>query len=139
MPTSTAAATETIYIGQDLLWAFYKQAGDAAPALALAHEWGHHLQLMLNVPFAETNADSIKFENQADCIAGAWAQYADQKGWLEREDDLKDVTTLMRLIGSAEGSRRDHGTTAERQAAFEKSYAGGVKACNAYFPDEPVG
>jgi predicted metalloprotease len=88
---------QTIYVGQDLLWAFYRQAGDAAPALALAHEWGHHIQVMLGVPFARTSAQSVNFENQADCFAGAWAQYADDKGWLEREDDLQDIDTLMRL------------------------------------------
>jgi predicted metalloprotease len=129
---------QTIYVGQDLLWAFYRQAGDAAPALALAHEWGHHIQVMLGVPFARTSAQSVNFENQADCFAGAWAQYADAKSWLEREDDLQDVATLMRLIGSSESSQRDHGTVAERTAAFEKAYDGGLKACNAYYPNDPV-
>jgi predicted metalloprotease len=131
-------ATGTIYVGQDLLWGFYKQAGDAAPALALAHEWGHHIQLLLDVPWAQTAAQSVNFENQADCFAGAWARYADEQGWLETEDDLQDVDVLMQLIGSAEGARRDHGTVAERITAFERSYEGGLKACNAYFPNDPV-
>ena len=129
---------QTIYVGQDLLWAFYRQAGDAAPALALAHEWGHHVQVMLGVPFASTAAQSVNFENQADCFAGAWARYADNQGWLETEDDLQDVGKLMQLIGSGESSQRDHGTVAEREAAFEKSYDGGLKACNAYYPNDPV-
>jgi predicted metalloprotease len=131
-------ANQTIYVGQDLLWAFYRQAGDAAPALALAHEWGHHVQVMLGVPFARTAAQSVNFENQADCFAGAWARYADEQGWLETEDDLQDINALMRLIGSSETSRRDHGTVAERTAAFESAYEGGLKACNAYYPDDPV-
>ena len=129
---------QTIYVGQDLLWAFYRQAGDAAPALALAHEWGHHVQLMLDVPYARTAAQSVNFENQADCIAGAWAQYADEKGWLERDDDLQDVEKLMQLIGSGESSQRDHGTVTERKAAFEQAYEGGLKVCNAYYPNDPV-
>jgi hypothetical protein len=44
----------------------------------------------------------------------------------------------MRLIGSRESSQRDHGTVSERTAAFEKAYVGGLKACNAYFPNDPV-
>jgi predicted metalloprotease len=129
---------QTIYVGQDLLWAFYRQAGDAAPALALAHEWGHHVQVMLGLPFARTAAQSVNFENQADCFAGAWAKYAEGEDWLETEDDLQDIGTLMRLIGSRESSQRDHGTVAERTAAFDKAYEGGLKACNAYYPNDPV-
>jgi len=132
------AAGQTVYVGQDLLWAFYRQAGDTAPAIALAHEWGHHVQYYRGVPYGRTAAESVDFENQADCLSGAWARYADEQGWLETEDDLADVETLMRFIGSAESSRRDHGTTAERAEAFQLAYAGGAPACNAFFPDEPV-
>jgi predicted metalloprotease len=132
------SANQTIYVGQDLLWTFYQQAGDAAPAIALAHEWGHHIQNYRGVPFATTAAQSVEFENQADCLSGAWARYAGQQGWLETEDDLQDVNTLMQFIGSSETSRRDHGTTAERSAAFQSAYTGGATVCNAYFPDEPV-
>jgi predicted metalloprotease len=131
-------ADRTIYLGQDLLWAFYRQAGDAAPALGLAHEWGHHVQVMVGVPFARTAAQSVNFENQADCFSGAWAGYADEQGWLETEDDLLDIERLMRLIGSAETSGRDHGTAAERSQAFEAGFEGGLKACNDYFPRSPV-
>ena len=131
-------ASNTIYVGQDLLWAFYDEAGDAAPAIALAHEWGHHVQNYRGVPFARTASQSVSFENQADCLSGAWARYADEQGWLETEDDLDDVGRLMQFIGSAETSRRDHGTTAERSAAFQSAYSEGAKACNAFFPDEPV-
>jgi predicted metalloprotease len=132
------SANQTIYVGQDLLWTFYSQAGDAAPAIALAHEWGHHIQNYRGVPFATTASQSVSFENQADCLSGAWAGYADEQGWLETQDDLQDVSTLMQFIGSSETSRRDHGTTAERSAAFQSAYGGGATACNAYFPDEPV-
>jgi predicted metalloprotease len=132
-------ANRTIYIGQDLVWAFYRQAGDAAPAVALAHEWGHHLQSMLGVRYGGTQAGAIAFENQADCVSGAWAQYADEQGWLETDDDIGDVETLMQLIGSRESRARDHGTAAERAEAFELSYEGGIAACNAYFPSSPLG
>ena len=129
-------ANQSIYIGQDLLWQFYAGAGDAAPAIGLAHEWGHHLQTMLGVSAGSRKA--IDFENQADCVSGAWAKYANEQGWLEGDDDLRDMTTLLDAIGSAEGPRRDHGTAAEREAAFEVAYDKGIKACNEFFPDSPL-
>jgi predicted metalloprotease len=133
------AGDQSIYIGQDLLWQFYKGAGDAAPAIGLAHEWGHHLQTMLGVgQEVSTRKAAIAFENQADCISGAWAKYADGKGWLETEDDVRDADTLLEAIGSAEGPGRDHGTTAEREAAFNLAYQKGIAACNQYFPDAPL-
>jgi predicted metalloprotease len=131
---------QTIYIGQDLLWAFYNQAGDAAPAVALAHEWGHHLQFSEGVDYdGRSQAGAIAFENQADCISGAWAQYANDQGWLETGDDLSDIETLMEFIGARESRARDHGTTPERVEAFNSSYEDGISACNAYFPNSLVG
>jgi predicted metalloprotease len=84
-------------------------------------------------------AGAIPLENQAACIPGASAQYADAQGWLETDDDNGDVETLMQLIGSRESRARDHGTAAERAEAFELSYEGGIAACNAYFPNSPLG
>ncbi len=132
------AGDQSIYVGQDTLWTFYRQAGDAAPALGLAHEWAHHLQFMLDLPAFGVASQSVKVENQADCIAGAWAKYADEQGWLEEEDDLKDATGLLQAIGSAEGPGRDHGTSAERLKAFQSAFKGGISACNAYFPGSPI-
>jgi predicted metalloprotease len=126
-------ANATIYIGQDLLWSFYRM-GDAAPALGLAHEWAHHLQFMLRLPSPQTAVQSVNFENQADCIAGAWAEYASEQKWLESPDDLNDIEGLLEAIGSREGSRRDHGTVAERIRAFETGFARGLDACNDYLP-----
>jgi predicted metalloprotease len=125
-------ANQTIYVGQDLIWEFYRNAGDAAPAIGLAHEWGHHLQVMLGLPQPRTAAQSVQFENQADCISGAWAKYADSNGWLESEDDVQDIETLLGLIGSREGSGRDHGTVAERSRAFDTGFGQDLQACNSY-------
>jgi len=130
-------ANQSIYIGQDLLWQFYAGAGDAAPAIGLAHEWGHHLQVMLGVQ-AVSRGDAVDFENQADCVSGAWAKYANEQGWLEGDDDLRDAAKLLDAIGSAEGPNRDHGTSEEREAAFDNAYEKGIKVCNAFFPDSPL-
>jgi predicted metalloprotease len=116
-----------VYVGQDMLWEFYTRTGDAGPAVGLAHEFGHHVQSELGVTLE--NMSSVDVENQADCIAGAWTRFTDERGWLEREDDLKDIETLFPLIGSAEDPTRDHGTAQERAASFEAGFTGGLGAC----------
>lgn len=130
-------ANDSIYIGQDLLWAFYR-IGDAAPVVGIAHEWGHHLQAALSLPEPRTAVESVGLEDQADCIAGAWEKYAGERGWLEVPDDVGDSTRLMEAIGSRETRIRDHGTTAERLNALRSGYAGGLKGCNAFVPSVPI-
>lgn len=123
-------ADDRIYVGQDMLWQFYQGAGDVAPVVGLAHEWGHHLQALLREPAPRTAAQSVAYEDQADCIAGAWAQYANKQGWLEEQDDLQDITKLMQLIGSNETRARDHGTVTERTTAFNAGFEQGLKGCS---------
>ena len=122
-------ADQTIYVGQDMLWTFYNLTGDAGPAVGLAHEFGHHIQQRLGVPGPRTLEQSVRYENQADCLAGAWTAYTDRRGWLEYPDDIQDIEALFPLIGSAEGFGRDHGTARERAAAFQAGLDGGVEAC----------
>ena len=105
--------------------------------MALAHEWAHHVQIMKGVVPGRTNAGSVQFENQADCLAGAFIKYPGEQGWLER-DDLDDIDGLLRAIGSREGSGRDHGTASERRAAFERGFSSGPVACNSFTPSRPV-
>jgi predicted metalloprotease len=80
----------------------------------------------------------VSFENQADCMAGAWSRYAREKAWLEYPDDVRDIETLVRAIGSREGPGRDHGTSAERNAAFQSGFNEGLAGCNK-FSRTPVG
>lgn len=130
-------ANDTIYIGQDLLWTFYKRVGDAAPVVGLAHEWGHHLQIMRRLRQPQTAVESVNFENQADCVSGAWAKYASDQGWLEPDDDLADIEAMLQAIGSREAVNRDHGTVAERRRAFEMGFDRGVTSCNSFVPGPP--
>jgi predicted metalloprotease len=119
----------TIYLGQSLLWLFFEETGDAGPAMGIAHEFGHHIQDWLGVDPPYTSAESIDYENQADCIAGAWTGYTRDEGWLEVEDDLADIDMLFPIIASAESEDRDHGTEAEREDSFFDGYDRGIAAC----------
>ncbi len=131
-------ADQTIYVGQDTLWLFYNESGDAAPAVGMAHEWGHHVQSLVGVPLPRSSRQSINFENQADCLSGAWTKYTDAQGRLEYPDDIEDIETLLPMIASAEGPDRDHGTLEERARSFNRGFSSDVAACNDYFPDTPL-
>lgn len=125
-------ADQTIYVGQEALWAIYSQDGDAAAVAGLAHEWGHHVQIASGV----TAATLVK-EVQADCIAGAWLGYEAKAGRLE-PGDLNDVDRLIQRIASAETPDRDHGTLGERTAAFRYGLNNGLAGCNRFTPSTPV-
>lgn len=131
-------ANHTIYVGQDAVWAMYDQLGDAAPVVALAHEWGHHVQTMTRVPPPRSPAESVGFENQADCVAGAWTKHADEQKLLEYPDDLRDIGALLEVIGSREGPDRDHGSTEERTQAFTLGFRQGLPGCNRFSPGTPI-
>jgi hypothetical protein len=128
---------ESVYVGQDTLWEFFQRTGDAGPAMGMAHEYGHHIQYQLGLEPPSTAAESVDFENQADCLAGTWARYADQQHWLEDasespngRSDLDDIELLFPLIASAEDEEdRDHGTQEEREEAFYDGYERGPAGC----------
>jgi predicted metalloprotease len=126
----------SVYVGQDQLWRFYDSLGDAAAALGIAHEWGHHVQAVAGIT-ASNRTEAIEVENQADCIAGAWIGHLDAQGRLE-SDDIGDINAVLQVIGAAEGEERDHGTLAERTAALQQGFDGGIGACNAFFPQRPI-
>ncbi len=70
--------------------------GDFAQAYVLAHEIGHHLQLLLGIERQvraeqssrpdQANDLSVRMELQADCFAGAWGYSAAQRGKLSTGD-----------------------------------------------------
>jgi hypothetical protein len=128
---------EKIYTGQRALWRYYSDMGDAAPAVGLAHEWGHHVQNVVGVPPAQTDVGQISRENQADCIAGAWVAYADEQGWLNYPDDVNDIGALLEDIARDELGRR-HGDLGERIDSLTLGYEYGLQGCNDFFPDSPV-
>lgn len=126
-----------IYLGQAMMWHLYNEDGDAAPAVALAHEWGHHVQSQVGVPMPTTNIESVNHENQADCIAGAWIQYANQQKWLEQHD-VGSIARLLADIASAESASRTHGTLEERGASLSLGLKGGLEECNRFYSETPI-
>ncbi|HWI72347.1 MAG TPA: neutral zinc metallopeptidase [Baekduia sp.] len=110
------------------------EIGDFAQAYVIAHEVGHHVQVLTGVSQAVAAADqqdpagvnarSVRVELQADCLAGVWAHTAYRRGDLS-EDDFRDALRAAAVIGDDFAQRRTtgtikpedwtHGSSAQRQ------------------------
>ncbi|HTE50041.1 MAG TPA: neutral zinc metallopeptidase [Kofleriaceae bacterium] len=114
--------------------------GDFAQAYVIAHEIGHHVQRLRGVLGGdEGNKGSIKTELQADCLAGVWAKSAEKRNMLEA-GDLSEGMTAAAAVGDDAIQKKSggeitpetwtHGSSDQRQAAFQRGYDGGrMKSC----------
>jgi len=132
--------------------------GDFAQAYVLAHEVGHHVQNLIGVlprfnkmraSLSEKAANrmSVQVELQADCLAGVWAHYTQQKGLLEA-GDIDEALNAASQIGddaiqqSTQGyvvpDSFNHGTSAQRQRWFKQGLADGMIATCDTFSADPL-
>lgn len=106
-------ADATIYLVPGFLTDQEALIGDYAPVLILAHEWGHHVQRLLELSSGSGKAREL----QADCLAGAFTDRAESLGILEAGDLFE---ALQAAIGAGDAVRLPedhpgaHGTAAER-------------------------
>jgi predicted metalloprotease len=101
--------------------------GDFAPVTILAHEWGHLVQELEGLREEYT----IEAELQADCLSGAFAKDAEDRGALEPGDLQEGLDAAFRS-GSYDvpwNEPGSHGTPPQRLAAFFLGYQGAVEAC----------
>ncbi len=120
--------------------------GDFAMAYVVAHEVGHHVQTLLGtteklaqlraqgVSQEKYNAASVRFELQADFLAGVWAHHTARKDLLE-EGDIAEALAAANAIGDDRIQQRTqghvvpesftHGTSEERMYWFRKGYESG--------------
>ena len=111
--------------------------GDFAPALVLAHEWGHAIQARVGFETSET----VYMEQQADCFAGAWAADIAQDGRMAESDLDSALAGLLGLRdpsgidGSEDGA---HGNGFDRVRAFQDGFEGGASACANYAKNPPT-
>ena len=114
----------------------------------LAHEVGHHVQNLIGVlpkfnemrqrmSEAEANQMSVRVELQADCFAGIWGKYTEQKGLLERGDleealnaatQIGDDTLQKRMQGYVVPESFNHGTSEQRMRWFQRGFDSGKKS-----------
>jgi len=121
-------AEEAIYSSPAGLKAHRRRIGDFAPIVVMAHEWGHHIQTLLGLAPSPGNV----FELQADCLAGAYASDAGQRGLLD-PGDITEAVTMAATAGDPLGLPQDtpgaHGINDDRITAFMRGYLGGIDAC----------
>ena len=124
--------------------------GDAAAAYVIAHEVGHHVQdlqgtlnqahdIQARESETEGNAIQVKVELQADCYAGVWAATArDEQGSILEAGDAEEAMRAAEAVGDDTLQKHSqgyvvpdsftHGTSAERQAAFQRGIRSGDPA-----------
>lgn len=127
--------------------------GDFAQAYVIAHEIGHHVQNLTGISAkvqaqrqqsseAQANALSVLLELQADCLAGVWGHYAQQRGVLET-GDVDEALKAASAIGDDRLQRQargyvtpdsfTHGTSQQRMEWFSRGLkTGDVGQCNTF-------
>lgn len=123
----------------------FKAPGDFAVAYVIAHEVGHHVQTLLGVTEqmnelraklseSEYNKYSVRFELQADYLAGVWANRVADLGYVE-EGDIEEALTAASAVGDDRIQQQTqgyvvpdsftHGTSEQRKEWFYKGYLAG--------------
>ena len=130
----------------------FEAPGDFAEAYVIAHEFGHHVQLLLGTTErvrreqqthpSEANDLSVRMELQADCYAGVWAHSAYQQNLLQ-SGDLEEGLTAAAAVGDdriqrSVGERVDpetwtHGSSAQRVQWFKAGFSRGeARDCDTF-------
>ena len=126
--------------------------GDFAQAYVIAHEVAHHVQTLLGSGQRgldgtrrrsdSRSAESVKFELQADCLAGVWANASQSRDLLEH-GDLEEALGAASAIGDDRLQRQangrvnpetfTHGSASQRAHWFRRGFASGrLDACDTY-------
>ena len=124
-------------------------------AYVIAHEVGHHVQDELGTlgqatsaqkaasSQAQANAIQVRIELQADCLAGVWANRAQQKHHFLDPGDVDQALQTASAIGDDRLQKQTqgyavpdsftHGTSEQRKRWFSNGFKNGdVAACNTF-------
>lgn len=123
----------------------FNAPGDFAQAYVIAHEVGHHVQNLLGTmdrAQGRGNEASVRLELQADCYAGVWANYAQEKGILE-VGDIDEAMRAAAAVGDDAIQQRQqgyvrpesftHGTSEQRKEWFMRGFqSGNMRQCDTF-------
>lgn len=116
----------SIYYDINLLQAELEEIGDFAPAMILAHEYGHFIQDQLR----KKHQYALTRELEADCLAGSYAKHARDTGVLEPGDLEEGAVSLYDKGDNLPWfDQRAHGTREQRVQSFVEGFTGGAGAC----------
>ncbi|MCL6525876.1 MAG: zinc metallopeptidase [Thermaceae bacterium] len=147
---------QKIYLDMNFFRQIQAAAGpnaDFARAYAIAHEVGHHIQDLLGISdqvqrkmqssdSATANAYSVRLELQADCFAGVWGHYTQERG-LINDQDVRSALSTAAQIGDDYLQKRatgrivpdafTHGSSQQRVNWFERGFSSGdMRQCNTF-------
>jgi predicted metalloprotease len=130
----------------------FRAPGDFAQAYVIAHEVGHHVQNVAGIlaqvdqatraQAVPPNELSIRFELQADCLAGVWGHSTYERRMLER-GDLTEALRAAAAVGDDRIQRRTtgridpenwtHGSSEQRRSWWLRGYTSGdPDACDTF-------
>ncbi len=124
--------------------------GDFAQAYVLAHEYGHHVQNLLGYEDTMREAQkrdperknelSVRFELQADCLAGVWGHASKERNLLEPGDveeglaaaaAIGDDTLQKQAGGTVSPESWTHGSSQQRVKWLRRGLEQGtIAACD---------
>ncbi len=144
----------------DLENRFGADSGNLAKEYVIAHEYGHHIQNLLNVlDRAQQDpqgpqSGAVRVELMADCLAGTWVKHATQTTDAQGNTLLKPITQkdIESALSAAEAVGDDriqektqgrvtpenwtHGSAEARQNWFLQGYeTGDINQCNTFGVD----
>ncbi|MCF8569739.1 neutral zinc metallopeptidase [Gordonia sp. HY002] len=145
---------ETAYFDPSFFQELKRMGGSDGPLAqeyVVAHEFGHHIENLTGVLAKGQrmgNDGSVRIELQADCLAGVWAQHADDgpDAMLAplTDDQIASVIQTAKAIGDdtiqGSGSNPEgwtHGSARQRQRWFTTGYqSGDPSRCDTFATDD---
>lgn len=121
---------DTVAYSQDFMATLYRQGGPSYPMFVLMHELGHRATRLTHRVGVVSRAE----ENQADCLAGSEAKFANDAKRLPGTDVLKGAALFFSLGDSwfhkeSPSDPDAHGRPEQRALAFGTGYAHDIDKC----------
>ncbi len=128
---------ETVYFSPEFRSQVISAIGEEGWNDVIAHEWGHHIQDLLNVdqtaqPELGNGFYSIEIELQADCMAGMFMQNQFASGQVDQYG-LDQAIAITNAAGDAPDTKWDdataHGTGEQRESSWHNGFDRGFGGC----------